>query len=56
MSAWLIIVIVITMLTAPTLLGATPVSVTKDIVEMEQLVMVSHIIILNEGNLTLNFN
>ena len=34
----------ISMLTAPTFLEATPVLVTKDTVEMEQLVMVSYLL------------
>ena len=41
MSAWLII-IVIPMLIVLTLLGASPVPVNKDTVEMEELIMVSY--------------
>ena len=40
MNAWLIIVI--PMLTVLTLLGASPVPVTKDTLEMEELVMVNY--------------
>ena len=40
MNAWLIIVI--PTLTVPTLLGASPVLVNKDTMEMERLVMVSY--------------
>ena len=41
MSVWLALIFVIPMLTAQILLGASPVPVTKDTVEMEQLVHVT---------------
>ena len=50
MSVWAIIVIL--MLTVPTLLGASPVFVTKDTLEKEGLVMVSyHTCIDNKSNI-----
>ncbi len=44
MSAVLVLIIVILMLNAAILLGASPVPVTKDTVEMELTVLVSYLI------------
>ncbi len=41
MNAVLVVIIVILMLNVATLLGASPVPVTKDTVEMELIVLVS---------------
>ena len=54
MSVMKALIIVIPMLIAPTLLGASPVPVTKDTVEMEQLVMVSYYAYL-DNKLTLMY-